>query len=316
MSHVLAQPTYPEAGDAEEYKLKKQLPGLFSGEPSWAAPLAHTGLTDAAAYALTLQNLGAGGKHLNIPGKMIVNDGGIEGSNLNIAGTSSLNILNVAGAAAFASTVAVTGAATFASTVGVTGNLSTNGNLSAGDNNGDVHTFVGLSNFRNSANTVVVAEFDAANARATFGSATSMSSDTTPSVQVVGRLYVGPESASDVAVQIRRSAAASVGWTFGVDASQNLLFVDDGNTPTFLLGDVASAYQAEVRGNFVVTDTGVAVFEAGLTGIGFYAGAQVAQPAVAGTVTGGTLAQLQTAVMNLANALGASGVNLITNNFT
>ena len=59
---------------------------------------------------------------------------------------------------------------------------------------------------------------------------------------------------------------------------------------------------------------GTTRFEANGTGLGFFAGTPVAKQAITGTITAGTLAQLQTVVKNLLTALGsgATGYGLIT----
>jgi hypothetical protein len=65
---------------------------------------------------------------------------------------------------------------------------------------------------------------------------------------------VAPESANDTAIQVRRSSAASNGWTIGVENSPvNLAFKDDSDTKVFALGDVAAPFQATVTGALSVS---------------------------------------------------------------
>lgn len=94
---------------------------------------------------------------------------------------------------------------------------------------------------------------DPGNGRVVVGTTTPLPSDTTPALHVVGRLYVAPEAAGDLALQLRRSAAASVGWGLGVGSTSDLLFKDDGGAERFRVGDAAAAYAATVSGSLSVT---------------------------------------------------------------
>lgn len=255
MSAVLVQPERPDDISDGDWRIAKQLPGLFSGESAWAAPLTHTGLDDDSAYALTVFNNGSGG-HINVPGIFTTNTSGVDIGALTVSGTTTLNIVNVSGlmtltrsgtALVVNNNINVLGSGTFA-TVNVTTSLN------AGDGNADAHTFVGVTTFRNLAGTATQLYVDAGNNRVIVGSGTTLGSDTTPNLQVIGRLYVAPESANDTALQLRRSSAATVGWTMGVENSPvNLAFKDDSGTKVFTLGDAADTYQAVVTGAANVT---------------------------------------------------------------
>lgn len=151
---------------------------------------------------------------------------------------------------------------TMAGTLGVTGTttvatLTATGNTALGNENTDTLTVIGVSTFRNAANSATQLYVDAGNNRVIVGTATPLGSDTTPNLQVVGRLYVAPESANDLAVQVRRSSAATVGWSYGVASDNDFVFKDDSGTETFRMGDAASTYQAKVTGDFNVSDDAV-----------------------------------------------------------
>lgn len=138
--------------------------------------------------------------------------------------------------------------------LGVSGNATVQGNTALGNQDADTATVIGVTTFKNAASTLVQLLVDAGNNRVIVGSTTSLTGATAPNLQVIGRLYVAPESANDTAFQIRRSSAATVGWTIGVEnAPVNLAFKDDSDTKVFALGDAASTLQAVVTGGFQAT---------------------------------------------------------------
>jgi hypothetical protein len=139
----------------------------------------------------------------------------------------------------------------------ITGNLAVDGTATIGNGNGDAHTVVGVTTFRNSAASAVQMFVDAGNNRVIVGSATALGSDTTPALHVVGRVYVAPSTANDLALQLRRDPSATVGWSMGVTSTADLVFKDDADGERFRVGDGAATYQAIVTGDFNVTDDAV-----------------------------------------------------------
>lgn len=137
----------------------------------------------------------------------------------------------------------------------ISGNLTVQGNLTAGDANTDAHTFIGVTTYRNAANTLTQLLVDAGNNRVIVGSGTALGSDTTPALHVVGRLYVAPDSANDLAIQVRRSSAATVGWSLGMTSDNDFVFKDDAGGERFRVGDASSTYQAKVTGTANVTSS-------------------------------------------------------------
>lgn len=130
----------------------------------------------------------------------------------------------------------------------IAGNLQTDGNTALGNANTDTHTVVGVSTYRNAAGTATQMYVDAGNNRVLFGGTASLSGDTTPNIQVLGRLYVAPDSANDLAFQVRRSVAATSGWSLGVTSANDFVFKDITGDETFRVGDSASVYQMQVTG--------------------------------------------------------------------
>lgn len=211
-----------------------------------------------------------------------VNAGATSTTTLASSGLATLNSLSVTNNATVGGTLGVTGVATLSNNAIVGGTLSVTGataltallatgNVILGDADTDTHRVVGVTTFRNAAASATQLFVDAGNNRVIVGSGTAMTSDTTPNLQVVGRLYVGPDSANDLAVQIRRSAAATVGWSVGVTSAADLVFKDDADGERFRVGDASSTYQALVTGALGVT-AGAAI-TGSLSAAGLIAGA-------------------------------------------
>jgi hypothetical protein len=242
----------------------------------------------------------------------------------------------------------VTGNETVGGTLGVTGlatlgALTATGNVALGDANADIHTMIGVLTVRNAAGTAVPLFVDVGNGRTIVGGATPLGADLTPCLQVIGRLYVAPETDNDTALQIRRGAGAAVGVTLGLNATADLVVKDVTDTEVVRVGAAASAYQLYVTGAAAITSTlnvtglttlsakltvstGGAAITGGLatdtlsipsrivtngTGVGLFGATPIARPTVVGTRTG-TLAQLQTVVANLLSALDGSHLGAIS----
>lgn len=203
---------------------------------------------------------GGGGSWLNLtgidddsnPGVRIKN--GNSGGAFSVLATDDSNLIDADDSGVTIPTLAVT---TLTATTGnittlnsTTGNigtanvstlLSVTGNAALGNENTDTLTVIGSSTYRNAANTATQLFVDAGNNRVIVGSATTLGSDTAPNLQVIGRLYVAPESANDTAIQVRRSSAATVGWSAGVESTNDLVFKDDSDTAVVRFGDNTSA---------------------------------------------------------------------------
>jgi hypothetical protein len=256
--------------------------------------------------------------------------------------------LTVTGNETVGGTLGVTGATTVGGTLGVTGlatlgALTATGNVALGDANADIHTMIGVLTVRNAAGTAVPLFVDVGNGRTIVGGATPLGADLTPCLQVIGRLYVAPETDNDTALQIRRGAGAAVGVTLGLNATADLVVKDVTDTEVVRVGAGASAYQLYVTGAAAITSTlnvtglttlsakltvstGGAAITGGLatdtlsipsrivtngTGVGLFGATPIARPTVVGTRTG-TLAQLQTVVANLLSALDGSHLGAIS----
>lgn len=222
------------------------------------------------------------------------------------SGPAKFTVGSTTGNTSIVGTLGVTGLTTLAA-------LTATGNVALGDADADAHTMIGIFTFRNAAGTTQQLSVDSTNNRvvlrgtttrfrdhatglkvplyvdhdnnwSSVGTATAIGgSPTAPYLQVVGRLYVAPDSANDTALQIRRSAAATVGWTIGVENSPvNLAFKDDSDTKVFSVNDSADTYQAVVTGDFNVTDD---AYIAGELKVGSYFAANGQTPAARPTYT-------------------------------
>lgn len=255
-------------------------------------------LLSAATNHLTLQPSGAtsglgwtvasltsaGAVQVNGPLSVTGNTtlGDASGDTLTVHATSTFNApvtangLTVTGAASFTGNVTVGDAAGDALTVNATPtfkenatfekNVTVQGNTALGNADTDTVTVIGVSTFRNAANSATQLYVDAGNNRVIVGSATTIGSDTTPNLQVIGRLYVAPESSSDQALQIRRSNGATVGWWVGMPDANDLRFRDTAGSETFRIGASGSTYQATVTGDFNVSDYAVISGDASVMG--------------------------------------------------
>jgi fibronectin-binding autotransporter adhesin len=310
---------YPPAGAQIEDGIVRQ---ILEGTRGVNSPPIVFGQTLQVVGASTLAALTAASA--TIAGALVVggtsNLGGATsvGGTLAVAGATTLAALTAA--ATTLASLAVTNNATVGGTLGVTGataltgalaanggttttSLTATGNVALGDANTDTITIIGVSTFKNAAGTTVQLYVDAANNRVIVGSATALGSDTTPALHVVGRLYVAPESANDLALQVRRSSAATVGWNIGVASTNDLIFKDDSGTEVVRMGDVASAAQLKVTGVTTlagateVTTGGLTVTAGGVTLAG------------SGTIdgNGGTAGSLRigTVLVNAASAVGS-----------
>jgi hypothetical protein len=234
--------------------------GTLTGQTDKSGIAEATGFDSDADYAWTIQNQGTGG-HLNVPNVLAVGSSAVTvGVALNAASTLSVTGLALFNGAvtlgdAAADAITVKGTPTFETDVTFSGNVTVNGNTVLGNANTDTLTVVGVSTFRNALSTATQLYVDAGNNRVIVGSGTALTSDTTPNLQVVGRLYVAPDSANDLALEIRRSSAATVGWDIGVSSANDLIFKDDSGTETVRAGDVASTYQLVVTGKAHVTSS-------------------------------------------------------------
>lgn len=157
--------------------------------------------------------------------------------------------------------ITVNGTPTFATAVSILNGLT------VGDANTDVMTVVGVTTFRNALNTATQLFVDAGNNRVVVGSATALASDLAPNLQVVGRLYVAPDSANDLALELRRSSAlATPAIRLGLSAAGELVVKDETDTVVFLAA--GAVYALDVTGDVRVSDD-------------FFAGARAAIGAVA-----------------------------------
>ena len=194
-------------------------------------------VTQSASIGTTLSV----GTDLTVGDDLIVTDDADIGGDLDVNGNA-----DIAGNLIVGGTLTVT-------SLSVT-NLTVTGNTALGDANTDTVTVIGVSTFRNATNTATQLKVDAANNRVIAGSGTALGSDTTPNLQVIGRLYVAPESANDFAYEVRRSSATSTGWRFGVESTNTFIMADTGSNRRITIGDTAAAYGLRVENDLEVSD--------------------------------------------------------------
>lgn len=238
---LLVQPDGAQMDDVEAlYRQLMQIAGRDLGLEGWGSLINHVDYDSDAEYAHTLRNNGTGG-HLNIPGQLQVKSDGT-GTFITTLTATTFNATTIN-----------------AATVNVTTLLNSTGNSVLGNGDGDVNTFIGVSTFRNAANTAVQLFIDAANNRVIIGSNTALGSASNDKFTVAGgtAYFAGP---SGSAIGIRYNASQAVGWLLGVDgagANKDLLFLDDGAAEILRVGDTSSTYQLRVTGDLNVTDDAV-----------------------------------------------------------
>lgn len=241
--------------------------------------LTNTGATSALNWTvggLTASSLSVGG-NATVGGTLAVTGAATLSSTLTVGGALTANSsLTVAGALTAngnttigsdaGDTLTVNATASFLGPVTfvnltLSGNLTVNGNTTLGNAAADLLVVTATSTFLSplkvtDAATKIPLYVDPSNNRTIVGSDTAMGSDTTPALHNIGRAYFAPESANDLAIQIRRVSSATVGWNIGMTSTADLVFKDDATAETFRVGDTASTYQmlttgaGRVTGNF------------------------------------------------------------------
>lgn len=220
-------------GSEQGYGVLQPVLNLLNGGPASWANL--TGIDDDSNPAVTIKNSGSGGA-------------------LSVLASGGSSLLTASDSGVTIPTLSVT---TLTATTSNVTTLNVSGNTALGDGNADTITLIGLTTFRNAANTATQLYVDAGNNRVIVGSATTLGTDTTPNLQVQGRLYVAPDVASDQAIQIRRSAADTAGWWIGTTAASDssLTFKDDAGTTVLTLGDASTGtYQLDVASDARIQD--------------------------------------------------------------
>lgn len=205
-------------------------------------------------YALAVKKDHADGKHLDVGNGALTVVGSATSVASIVATAALIGTLTVSGNAAVTGTLsagattlaslAVTAGATVGTTLGVTGaaalnggttttTLTATGNVALGDANTDTLTVIGVSTFKNAAGSAVQLYVDAGNNRVIVGSSTALGSDTTPNLQVVGRLYLAPDGGgNDQALFLRHNNGAVGSFTLGAtnSATPDLIFKNNAGT--------------------------------------------------------------------------------------
>ena len=125
----------------------------------------------------------------------------------------------------------------------------------------------------------------------------------TGSFNVTGPATIGGQLTASGTFQV----SSTTTFNGVVDFNNDVSFDDNVTYSQDLTGD---------GGVFTWSNSGNKRIEVGSTGIGFFGAAQVQRQTVTGTITGGTLAQTQTALKNLIDALDENKLGLITDSTT
>jgi hypothetical protein len=196
------------------------------------------------------------GDDLDVAGDLRVAGTAIISTDLSVTGNTNLTGTlavggNVTLGNAITDTVLVNGVLT------VSGAATLNGNTTIGNANTDAHTVIGVTIFRNFLNTLAQLYVDAGNNRVIVGAANALASDTTPCLQVQGRVYIAPESANDLALELRRSAAsATPAIRMGVTSAGELVIKDESDVVIAKFD--GATYAMDVTGDARVSDDFVA----------------------------------------------------------
>lgn len=93
---VLAPPDRADYAKEGAYKFAQSIYGLVVGQSAWGVPSSLTSYSSASTYSMTIENQGAGGKHLNVPNVMTVEDPRVTVNNLVVSGTLDAGDTSVA----------------------------------------------------------------------------------------------------------------------------------------------------------------------------------------------------------------------------
>lgn len=208
--------------------------GTFSGNVTITGTLGVTGAT-------TLSTLLTSGL-ATLNSASVTNNVTIGGT-LGVTGATSLSTLSTSGlatlnSASVTTTLGVTGATTLTGALAANGGTTTTtltatGTWALGNENTDTGTVIGVNTFRNAANTATQLYVDAGNNRVIIGSSTALGSDTTPNLQVVGRLYVAPDGGgNDQSLFLRHNTGAVGQFSLGAtnSATPDLIFKNNAGT--------------------------------------------------------------------------------------
>lgn len=264
----------PPSQDGVTWRDVQQIYGLLTGQDKWGVPVSLTSVDDDANYALTITNQGSGG-HLAIPGLLVVTSTAVNVSTLNVStlsttnltatGTSTLNVANVttltvSGVTTLNGNATVGNAPSDVLTVEATSTfdapVSLNDDLTISGSSilATVDVSAGIINLGNQAGPGLY--IDAPNLRTLIGSATPLGGAADDKLSVIGGALHVAASNSTNAINVRYGALGSA-WALGATAliDPDLVFEDGAGTEVFRLGDASAAtYQAEVTGDFHVTD--------------------------------------------------------------
>lgn len=232
----------------------------------WADP------TDAPVY---VRNTGGGPgidvdrltvEDLTVTDDLVVGDDATINGDLLVLGDYDLRGNGVLGNASTSDTLAINAittingalvanaASTFNAPAQFTSTLSADSTVNLGNGDADAITVIGLTTYRNAANTLTQMEIDAANNRVIVGSGTPLPNDTTPSLHVVGKLYMAPTTASDDVLHIRRDPAATTGFSLGLSSTPTLIVKDTAGTQVATFGRASDTYQFIINGDGNVAD--------------------------------------------------------------
>lgn len=248
----------PDQGNYKEHpgawREIQQVVGLLLGQGDWGAPVALTSYSNTAQYAVTIQNQGANGLHLNIPAIFVVNNTGAFASLLTatdltvtrntILGTNASNALTVYATSTVEAPVTImNGAATV---------------LAVFD------TTAGAQKITLGSAAAPGLYVDVQNVRTIIGSTTALSGAADDKLSVIGGALHIASGASGLVLGLRDGTAGS-SWKAYLSAASNpdLLFKDDSDTERFRIGDGGASFQAVVTGVLNVTN-GISITSSGL----------------------------------------------------
>lgn len=156
------------------------------------------------------------------------------------------------------SAFALLAGAAFTGSISTTGNLTVQGNTALGNGDGDTLTVIGLSTFRNAANTATQLYVDAGNNRVQVGSATALSSASNSVLEVnLGRTYLAPNS---------ESLALGLRYAPGV-LGQVWLGASNSATPDLIVSNNAGTQTARMlNSGLLIVGTGTAAVSTAAAG--------------------------------------------------
>lgn len=264
--------------------------------------------------ALTTETLSVSGVSTFADAATFTSNVTVEGNT--VLGNAAGDTLTVGATATFSAPVTFSGGITLSS-LSLSGTLNVDGNTTLGNASGDTTVVTGGFTAQATGGASKQIVTDPANGRTIIGNSTPLTSASNDTFTVIGQSYFAPASASDNAIQMRRSSASTTGWSLGVNSAGGMSIRDTADAEVVKFGTAASGTQMTVQddltvvgnvsadfvetaggdingpldilatsGTFDWQNSGNSRLKIDSTGVGFFGSAPIAKPTVVGAKAG------------------------------